>query len=206
MPDTIATSLPGIRDRLDRTVSKDDSTWTMLSVSNLALFDGHGTLQPPPPAPPTLFGRGVEFDLAMYPKARLSGMLRTEHADFRSACEAVQLPVQVPLELCIRTHRYRLGADARLLAFERGVDYHMSEDLKQAGGNEPLEKSVTFTAKLSKKAHVYDLRTGAYLGERDDIAVDLNPWKPSLFALLGEKLPEGGGVVETLLSQASGSR
>jgi hypothetical protein len=109
--------------------------------------------------------------------------------------------IQVPRRACVRTHRYRLST-ARLLAFERGVDYHMSEDLKQAGGNEPLEKPITFTAKLAEKAHVYDLRSGAYLGERDNIPVDLNPWKPSLFALLPEKLPEGRGVVEALLLES----
>jgi hypothetical protein len=106
---------------------------------------------------------------------------------------------------CIRTHRYRLGDSVRLLAFERGVDYHMSEDLKQAGGNEPLEKPVSFNAKLAGEAHVYDLRSGDYLGKRDEIAVDLDPWEPSLFALLKEKLPEGRGVVETLLRDAAGS-
>ena len=110
--------------------------------------------------------------------------------------------VQTPLS-CIRTHRYRLGSNARLLAFERGVDYHMSEDLKQAGGNEPLEKPISFTARLHGKVHVYDLRSGAYLGVRDDISVNLNPWQPSLFAVLTEKLPEGRGVVETLLRQAA---
>jgi hypothetical protein len=116
---------------------------------------------------------------------------------------AVLAPViQVPRRACVRTHRFRLGT-ARLVAFERGVDYHMSEDLKQAGGNEPLEKPITFTAKLSGKSHVYDLRTGAYLGERDDIPIDLNPWKPSLFALCLEKLPEGRGVVDTLLAKAT---
>jgi hypothetical protein len=102
---------------------------------------------------------------------------------------------------CIRTHRYRMG-NARLLAFERGVDYHMSEDLKQAGGNEPLEKPITFIAKLSGKAHIYDLRSGTYLGELTDLVVDLDPWKPSLFALLAEKLPDSVGAVEHLLREA----
>ena len=71
----------------------------------------------------------------------------------------------------------------------------MSEDLKQAGGNEALEKPVSFEAKLVGKAHVYDLRSGAYLGETDRIAVSLDPWRPSLFALLPEKLAEGADVV-----------
>jgi hypothetical protein len=106
---------------------------------------------------------------------------------------------------CIRTHRYSLGRDIRLLAFERGVDYHMSEDLKQAGGNEPLEKPVTFTAKLANPLHVYDLRSGAYVGRQTELVVDLDPWKPSLFALVPEKLPEGRGVVETLLHAAQES-
>lgn len=112
---------------------------------------------------------------------------------------AVQIEPELSL---VRIHRYRLGNAARLLAFERGVDYHMSEDLKQAGGNEPLEKPVDFTAKLAAKAHIYDLRSGAYLGERGEIPVDLDPWKPALFALLPEKLPEQTNVVEHLLREA----
>jgi hypothetical protein len=136
-----------------------------------------------------------------YAKARLSAVSRQHFpGNERLADDLRFLKPQVVTsrDLCIRTHRYRLG-NARLLAFERGVDYHMSEDLKQAGGNESLEKAVSFSAKLVGTAHVYDLRSGAYLGQRNDIPVDLDPWKPSLFALLPEKLPEGRGVAVSLL-------
>lgn len=100
--------------------------------------------------------------------------------------------------LRVRTHRSRLGG-VRLLAFERNVDYHMSEDLKQAGGNEALEKPVSFEARLKGgRSHVYELRTKKYLGETDRIAVELDPWRPSLFALLPEKLADGADVVDVL--------
>ena len=36
----------------------------------------------------------------------------------------------------------------------------MSEDLKQRGGNEALEKPVIFDAQLAAPAHAYDLRSG----------------------------------------------
>ena len=98
--------------------------------------------------------------------------------------------IRVPREACIRTHRYHLGP-ARLLAFERNIVWQMGEDLKQAGGNEALEKPVTFEAKLPAKAHVYDLRSGKYLGEVASIPVTLDPWQPSLFALTKTKLPDG---------------
>ena len=91
------------------------------------------------------------------------------------------------------------GADgpARLLAFERNIDYHMSEELKQAGGNEALEKPIDLAAKLGAPAHVYDLRTGKYLGLTDTIPFTLDPWRPSLFALSDKPLPPGN-VVEWL--------
>jgi hypothetical protein len=135
-----------------------------------------------------------------------SGQVFPERQRFADDLMFLKKPIVTPSDLCVRTHRYRLGS-GRLVAFERGVDYHMSEDLKQAGGNEALEKPVSFRASLRGVAHVYDLRTGAYLGERGDIPVDLDPWKPSLFALMPEKLPEGSRAVDELLkSIAPGSR
>ena len=138
-----------------------------------------------------MFAKLTEKEREEYPEA-LTGLVMTDqlHAWLPPA-------VQVPRRACIRTHRFRLGK-SRLVAFERNVDYHMSEDLKQAGGNEALEKPVSFEAKLAAKAHVYDLRNGAYRGETDRIEVKLDPWQPSLFALLPEKLGEGKQVVEEL--------
>ncbi len=74
----------------------------------------------------------------------------------------------------------------------------MSEKLKQEGGNEALEKPADFIAKLARKTHVYDLRSRSYLGETDNIHVSLDPWKPSLYALLSDKLPEGADPVAAL--------
>ncbi|HNU50476.1 MAG TPA: beta-galactosidase [Verrucomicrobiota bacterium] len=87
----------------------------------------------------------------------------------------------------IRLHRFRLGA-ARLFAVERGVDYHMSEDLRQAGGNEALEKPVTVTLRFGS-GHLYDLRRQTYLGHNLDHTFVLDPWQPALFALLAERQP-----------------
>ncbi len=96
----------------------------------------------------------------------------------------------------MQTHRYKLGR-ARLLAFERNIEWRMSEDLKQAGGNAELEKPVTFTAEWDEAAEVVDLRTGKRLGRTNKIEVSLDPWHPSLYALLLE--PVEGDVVEALL-------
>jgi hypothetical protein len=105
-------------------------------------------------------------------------------------------PIRVPIEARVRTHRFTLGK-ARLLAFERNIDYKMSEDLAQAGGNEQLEKPVTFTASWNGENEVYDLRTGKHLGRSSQIEVNLDPWQPSLYALLPAKVE--GEVVEVLL-------
>jgi hypothetical protein len=145
---------------------------------------------------------GLPYDMAQYSIQRSGGAAGKEHLGdllegLRKALHWASQQVLTPTDLGIRTHRFRLGP-ARLLAFERNVEYHMSEDLKQAGGNELLEKPVEFEARLSAKAHLYDLRGKAYLGETDRIQVELQPWKPSLYALLPQKLPEGTDVVEAL--------
>jgi hypothetical protein len=92
-----------------------------------------------------------------------------------------------------------------LIAFERNVDYQMSEDLKQAGGNEALEKPVDLEATLARSRHVYDLRAQKYLGETDRIRFTLDPWQPSLFALTAEKLPEES-IVTTLARAMDGAK
>ena len=107
--------------------------------------------------------------------------------------------VRVPIEVRVRTHRCTLGK-ARLLAFERNIDYKMSEDLAQAGGNEQLEKPVTFTASWNGDQEVYDLRTGKHLGRSSQIEVNLDPWQPSLYALLPTTVE--GDVVQALLTAA----
>jgi len=103
-------------------------------------------------------------------------------------------PVTVGSETRTQIHRYRLGGH-RLLAFERNINYQMSEDLKQAGGNESLEKGVDIEAKLDAPAHVYDLRARKYLGLVDNFRFTLDPWRPSLFAVAREKI-QGDPVVE----------
>jgi hypothetical protein len=107
--------------------------------------------------------------------------------------------ISIPASACVRTHRYRLGQH-RLVAFERNVDYHMSEDLKQAGGNERLEKPIEIEAGLATPKHVYDLRAGKYLGRTDKIRFTLDPWQPSLFALTEQRL-QTDNVVQELAEQ-----
>lgn len=97
--------------------------------------------------------------------------------------------ISLPASARVRVHRFWTG-HSHLVAFERNIDYQMSEDLKQSGGNEALEKSVEVEATLRSLKHVYDLRAQKYLGQTDRIKFTLDPWQPSLFALLDEKLPE----------------
>ena len=112
---------------------------------------------------------------------------------------AVNPAVRIAPEARVRTHRYQLG-EARLLAFERNIDYKMSEDLVQAGGNAELEQPVIFTASWNGDKEVIDLRTGKHLGRSHQIEVALDPWQPALYALL-EEVPMGDPV-SALLAQA----
>jgi hypothetical protein len=169
-------------------------------------FDQHGKLRRESPfgvfsAPDAkgdkTFVRGPDFhdarpgSIAAYGKQRLAEAPDLAWAEWLGNW-LHGIPRQVTLPLNARTciHCFKLGS-ARLLAFERNVDYHMSEDLRQAGGNESLEKPTDLEARLAAPAHVYELRTGMHLGRTDRIAFTLDPWQPSLFAVSGELLPEG---------------
>jgi hypothetical protein len=72
----------------------------------------------------------------------------------------------------------------------------MGEDLKQSAGNAALEQAGEFRVPLSREGHGYDLRTGQYLGETGVVNVRIDPWEPSLFAVLPAKAQ--GSVLEAL--------
>jgi hypothetical protein len=146
--------------------------------------------------------RNLPADIASYTKNRLAAKPDLSVAEWIEGSLkikdqlVVSRQVTVPLEARAHIYRYRLD-HARLLAFERNIDYHTSEDLKQAGGNEQLEKPAPVEARLADPAHVYDLRAEQYLGRTNRIAFTLDPWQPSLFALLPEK-PGPGKILEQL--------
>jgi Beta-galactosidase len=105
----------------------------------------------------------------------------------RENLKPIQPEISAPLSAHVRVHRFRTP-HGRLIAFERNVDYHMSEQLKQRGGNEALEKPMQIEAQLKEPAHIYDLRRQEYVGHTNTIHFELNPWQPSLFALTKEKV------------------
>lgn len=91
-----------------------------------------------------------------------------------------------------RVHRYRLG-DACLLAIERNIAYQMSEDLKQAGGNEALETAIEIDARIDPSLPagiIYDLRSRRRIAEGREWTFVLDPWQPALFAVLPKPVAE----------------
>jgi len=137
-------------------------------------------------------------DIAGFARMRSSGKA-DEWYSWAGKFFAAPREITVPAETHTRIHRFKAGA-AQLVAFERNIDYHMSEDLKQAGGNETLEKPVEIIATLARPQHIYDLRARKYVGNTNRISFTLDPWQPSLFALL----PEGGpaeAVIARLLAE-----
>jgi Beta-galactosidase len=185
---------------------------TLLCDGIPGLFDQHGKLRQK--GPPAMFAsapaHGISCfgagglvqersgDIAGYGAERLGKNPSLDWPRWIKAnLKSLPLASSVPLNSLSRVHRYRLGA-ARLIAVERNINYQMSEDLKQAGGNQNLEKTMPLELSLVKPVHVYDLRRGTYLGHTDRILFQLDPWRPSLFALLEEKIPDGG-LVESLL-------
>jgi Beta-galactosidase len=183
---------------------------------NVGLFDQHGRPKPRPEF--RSWPAGIEGDHITWSTMTIDGLegrISVQGDDLRdrlpqrgngaklslsvlsSLRKLNPLNVDVPVELAVRVHRYRLGP-VRLLAFERNIVWQTGEDLKQHGGNAELEKPVSFETKLTIPAHVYDLRSGKYLGHVDAIPVDLDPWRPSLYALLEQKLEDGQDVLKAL--------
>jgi hypothetical protein len=151
----------------------------------------------PPSAAPGDAARYAAGRLAAAPASDWSGWLRRQLGPLRPE-------IALPADARVRVHRFRAGR-AELLAFERNVEYDMSGDLKQAGGNQALEKPVELDITLPRSAHLYDLRAQRYLGQTDRLRFTLDPWQPSLFAMTADKLP-AESIVATLARELEGGK
>jgi hypothetical protein len=128
-------------------------------------------------------------DIANYAAERLKAASAPVWSDWLGRQLKPLVPaVSLPATARVRVHRFSV-ARGQLVAFERNITYQMSEELKQAGGNEALERPVELEATLSQPAHVYDLRTQRYLGHTGRLRFSLDPWQPSVFALTQDRLP-----------------
>lgn len=195
---------------LDRANGKDISR-AVFGDGVPGMFDEHGKLRKPgaleqffpasTPATSTLAQRGNGAppqtgpgDISRYAVERLSAHATPPWSQWlQRQLEPLRPEVTVTAGARVRIHRFQAGR-SRLFAFERNVDYQMSEDLKQAGGNEALEKPIELDATFPRRAHLYDLRAAKDLGLTDHIHFTLDPWKPSLFAMTAEDLPAENGV------------
>ena len=168
--------------------SRAGKVWhEVLREGEAGLFDEHGKLR----AGGKMATDGSAMPAGADRQARrewLAGKLR-----------AMPPEIAVPANACVRSHRFRISG-GQLVAFERLIDYRMSEDLKQAGGNEALEKPVEVEATLPQPMHVYDLRAQRYLGHTDRLHFTLDPWQPSLFAVLPDKR-DAAAIVDALLQE-----
>ncbi len=189
----------------------------ILSEGAPGLFDEHGRLRvasrldrhfPPHDNDLVRAWRGepeaapaFRTDLTRFPAQRLAATPDT--AFWRWLGEQVGTgPVQLPPAARARIHRFHAGP-ALLVAVERNIEYQMSEELKQAGGNETLEQPIELTARLSAELparHIYDLWT-----ETRDWTFTLDPWRPALFALLPEPRPPAT-LVQHLLERLEPGR
>ena len=164
-----------------------------------AVFDEHGRLRvqgaPPPfnstgePAGCTARGASSarwQGKPAAYLRDRLSPQGSSSFTDWIQSQANFQPEVSVPVNARVRIRRFRAG-QAQLIACERNIDYHMSEDLKEAGGNGTLEKPIEVRATLRTPRHVYDLRHRKYLGLTRELRFDLDPWQPALFGIANDR-------------------
>ncbi len=206
LPDSLALSENEANAIQSFLASSTTDTHSVLCDGSPGLFNEHGRLRKASPLE-TLFPAALSIeksyavlnhgqsippqtnDIANYGRLRAQADFPADWLTWMTAAtRQIPRPVSVPLNARVRIHRYRLGTE-RLLAFERNISYQMGEDLKQAGGNENLEKPFQTEARLDHPAHVYDLRSGKYLGLIDTIPLQIDPWQPSLFALLSKKMP-----------------
>jgi hypothetical protein len=185
-------------------------------------FDEHGKLRrqaalekffPGSAAPTSTFashgdGTGAAEgpkDIARYAADRLNAVPASNVPDWlRRQLGTLRPQVTVTSGDRVRIHRFRAG-HAELVAFERNIDYQMSEDLKQAGGNEALEKPIVVEAKLPRTANVFDLRAQSYIGRTDHIHFTLDPWQPSLFAITEDK-PAAESIVSALARELESAK
>jgi hypothetical protein len=187
--------------------SRNEETRGLLFDGTPGVFDGHGKLRKTsvfdacgtnfvssqPRAVALLGVRPPNFrsgEIAQHSVERLKQGASLPWADWLSAQLRDLAPaVRIPAAARTRVHRFR-ARGGELLAFERNINYQMSEELKQAGGNEALEKPQELEARLQKKYHVYDLWEKKYLGQTDLLRFTLAPWRPALFGLTTNQVPE----------------
>jgi hypothetical protein len=181
-----------------RAVDRFRSRGNIFGDGSPGLFDEHGKLRSSPlqlgfkqrnseqisfsQSPTKTFAR--QADISRYTEERLNAKM--EWAEWiRANLLQFKPELEVPLANCIRIHRFTIG-ETTLAALERNISYHMSEDLKQAGGNENLEKPVDSVVRLRTPAYVYDLRSGKSFGRTTEFTIRIDPWKPALLALQKE--------------------
>jgi hypothetical protein len=158
------------------------------------LFDQHGKIRRAAPDDWLTGPNRFDGDAAGYAVERLernppaaSGELAAWLAERLGASPPA---IPLPSNARVRVFRFR-AAGGRLLAFERNIEYTMTESLQQAGGNESLEKPLPLDVTLPRRAHLYDLRSQSYLGYTDRLRFTLDPWRPALFAQTASKVPAG---------------
>jgi hypothetical protein len=163
-------------------------------------FDQHGKLRNTVPTHPFDGNGRFTGDPALYAAERLGPSPPAAAHDLACWLAAKLQPqrpvISLPPSARVRVHRFRVPGGS-LLAFERNIEYTMSESLQQAGGNEALEKPVQLDVTLPQPMHIYDLNTQTYQGRADHIQFTLDPWRPSLFALTTKEIP-AASILSTL--------
>jgi hypothetical protein len=184
---------------------KGQKAHILLADGTPGLFDQHGRFRQKPAldefAPkdntaPGCFAlrngsvpNSLRYDCANYLMDRLKQSSEADWANWiRIQLNPIEPEISLPRASCTRIHRFRIG-NSRVVAFERNINYHMSEELKQLGANDPLEKPIELEARLRQAKHVYDLQSRKYLGFVDRIRFRLDPWQPRIFALLSREVP-----------------
>jgi hypothetical protein len=168
-------------------------------------FDEHGKLRKIPLADIVDPAQQFRGDPALYASDRLKQNVPANSNDLAHwldpRLQEARIITPLPSESRVRVYNFPVPKfDAQLLAFERNVEYAMSESLQQAGGNEALEKPIQVEVTLPTALPVYDLKAQTYLGRIQHLQFNLDPWHPSLFAVTTNEIP-AESVIPNLTEQ-----
>jgi hypothetical protein len=138
---------------------------------------------------PSIQLEALKDTLLDYHQARLAGSEAKTHTAMARVFGDLGLRGLVPPTVGIETHRFRNGG-VELLALHSNPSLRVNElgppDFKS---NARFEKAQTVQITLPATRHVYEVRTGKYMGAQKQWTVTVDPHEPIIYAIAASKLP-----------------
>ncbi len=179
-----AAEAAAIRDFLDR-------GGAVLAEGAPGVFDEHSRRLDQPQLDDSRVVR-LTGDFLTYHQQRLAGKEAPVLGEMRRPLERAGLRPEIRVEggFGVETHVFRNGS-VRILGLHSNPQLRVDElGPAEFRSNERFARPQTLRVVLPAAMQVYDLRSGRSLGAQKELAIHLDPYEPSLFALSAEPLPE----------------